>query len=108
MNLSFPGGASVNDGIKFTLHYITVDQIICLVSRLGKGALMVKFDLESAYHNVPVHLFNHFLLGMKWCTQYHIDLALPFKLQLAPFINDSDKVEWTLCILIRSRIPFII
>ena len=56
MNLSFPGGASVNDGIKFTLHYITVDQIICLVSRLGKGALMVKFDLESA--NTTMFLFT--------------------------------------------------
>ena len=34
------GGASVNDGIdqdKFTLHYITVDQVICLVSKVGMG-----------------------------------------------------------------------
>ena len=33
-------GASVNDGIdqdKFTLHYITVDQVICLVSKVGMG-----------------------------------------------------------------------
>ena len=37
---------------EFTLHYITVDQIIRLVSRLGKGALMAKFDVESAYCNV--------------------------------------------------------
>ena len=35
VDLSSPGGASVNDGInpvEFPLHYITVDQIICLVS----------------------------------------------------------------------------
>jgi len=35
VDLSSPGGASVNDGInpdEFTLHYITVDQIIRLVS----------------------------------------------------------------------------
>ena len=51
VDLSPPWGASVNDGIsadEFTLHYITVDQIIHSVSRLGKGALMAKFDVESA------------------------------------------------------------
>ena len=45
------GGASVNDGINpddFTLHYITVDQVIRLVSWFGKGALMAKFDVEAA------------------------------------------------------------
>ena len=66
--LVLPWGASVNDGInpvEFTLHYITVDQIIRLVSRLGKGALMAKFDVESAYRNVPVHPSDRYLLGMK-------------------------------------------
>ena len=43
--LVFPpggGGVSVNYGFssdKFTLHYITVDQIIRVVSRLGLGGL---------------------------------------------------------------------
>ena len=83
VDLSSPGGASVNDGIdpaEFTLHYITVDQIIRLVSGLGKGALMAKFDVESAYRNVPVHPSDRYLLGMKWRNQYYVDLALPFGL----------------------------
>ena len=57
VDLSSPGGASVNDGINpddFTLHYVTVDQVICLVSRFGKGALMAKFDVEAAYRNIAV------------------------------------------------------
>ena len=33
------------------------------MSRLGKGALMAKFDVESAYHNVPVHPSDCYLLG---------------------------------------------
>ena len=95
------GGASINDGIspdEFTLHYITVDQIIRLVSRLGKGALMAKFDSESAYCNVPVHPSNRYLLGMKWCNHYYVDLALPFGLRSAPFIFNAvaDMVEWIL------------
>ena len=68
VDLSSPAGSSVKDGIdphKFTLHYITVDQIICLVSQFGKGALMAKFDVESAYRNVPVHPTERYLLGMK-------------------------------------------
>ena len=76
VDLSSPWEASVNDGIsadEFTLHYITVDQIIRSVSRLGKGALMAKFDVESAYRNVPVHPSDHHLLGMKWRDQYYVD-----------------------------------
>ena len=71
VDLSSPSGASVHDGIsadEFTLHYITVDQIICSVSRLGKGALMAKFDVESAYRNVLVHPSDRHLLGMKCVT----------------------------------------
>ena len=98
VDLSSPSGASVNDGIsadEFTLHYITVDQIIRSVSRLGKGALMAKFDVESAYRNVPVHPSDRHLLGMKWRNQSYVDLALPFGLRSAPFIFNAiaDLVE---------------
>ena len=92
VDLSSPWGASVNDGIsadKFTLHYITVDQIIRSVSRLGKGALMAKFDVESTYRDVPVHPSDRHLLGMKWHNQYYVDLALPFGLRSAPFIFNA-------------------
>ena len=44
-----PGGASVNDEInpdEFTLHYLTIDQIICLVSRLGKGHSWLNLTLS--------------------------------------------------------------
>ena len=33
----------------------TVDKVIRLVSQFGQGALMAKFDVESAYRNVPIH-----------------------------------------------------
>ena len=101
VDLSSPGGASVNDGIdphEFTLHYITVDQVIRQVSKLGPGALMAKFDVEAAYRNVPVHPSHRMLLGMKWRDQFYVDLVLPFGLRSAPFIFNSiaDMVEWIL------------
>lgn len=92
VDLSSPGGASVNDGIehhKFTLHYITVDQVIRMVSRLGRGALMAKFDVEAAYRNIPVHPADRLLLGMKWGDSYYVDLTPPFGLRSAPYIFNA-------------------
>ena len=84
VDLSSPGGrggANVNDGIspdEFSLHYITVDKVIRLVSQFGRGALLAKFDVESAYCNVPIHSLDRYLLGMKWRHHFYVDLALPF------------------------------
>ena len=101
MDLSSPGGASVNDGInpdEFSLHYITVDKVIRLVFQFGRGALMAKFDVESAYRNVPIHPLDRYLLGIKWRHHFYVDLALPFGLRSAPYIFNSiaDLVEWIL------------
>ena len=101
VDLSSPTGCSVNDGIdpeEFTLHYITVDQVIQLVSQFGPGALMAKFDVKAAYRNVLVHPSDRYLLGMKWCNCYYVDLTLPFGLHSAPFIFNAiaDMVEWIL------------
>ena len=101
VDLSSPTGASVNDGINaedFALQYIKLDQIIGMVSRFGKGALMAKFDVESAYRNIPVSPKDRYLLGLKWRNKFYVDLALPFGLRSAPFIFNSvaDLVEWIL------------
>ena len=101
VDLSSPISSSVNDGIdpeEFTLHYITVDQVIQLVSQFGPGALMAKFDVKAAYRNVPVHPSDRYLLGMKWRNCYYVDLTLPFGLHSAPFIFNAiaDMVEWIL------------
>lgn len=100
-DLSSPLGCSVNDGIdseECSLQYIRIDDIVQMVARLGKGALMAKFDIESAYRNVPIHASDRRLLGMKWRSKYYIDLALPFGLRSAPFIFNSiaNAVEWIL------------
>ena len=101
VDLSSPGGASVNDGInpdEFTLHNTTVDQFIRMVSQFGQGALMAKFDVEAAYRNIAIHPSDRFLLGMKWRSKIHVDLALPFRLRSAPYIFNCvvELVEWIL------------
>ena len=77
------------DSHKFTLHYITVNQVIRMVSCLGRGALMAKFDVEAAYWKIPVHPAVRFLLGMKWRDSYYVDLTLPFGLCSAHYLFNA-------------------
>ena len=54
-DLSFPEGGSVNDGINPSLcsmAYITVDLAARAMS-LGKGSLLAKIDIKSAYRLIP-------------------------------------------------------
>ncbi|CAB4015845.1 Hypothetical predicted protein [Paramuricea clavata] len=99
LDLSSPHGRSVNDGIdpeQFSLQYIKFDEVVAMVTKLGWGALMAKFDVQSAYRNVAVLPSQHHLLGMKWRGKLYVDLALPFGLCSAPFIFNSiaDVIEW--------------
>ena len=89
----------MNDGInpdEFSLHYITVDQVIRMVSQFGKGALMAKFDVESAYRNIAIHPSDRFLLGIKWRSKFYADLAIPFGLLRPPYSFScvAELVEW--------------
>ena len=105
LDLSSPPDASVNDGIprdSYSFHYITVGDIIDGIMWYGRGTLMAKFDVESAYRNVAINPENHFLLGMQWRGWYFVDMALPFGLRSAPSIFNSiaDLLEW---ILVHNR-----
>lgn len=62
VNLSAPIGCSVNDGIESShcsLTYLTMDDIVRKVRECGREALMAKFDIKSAYRNVPIHPDEH-------------------------------------------------
>lgn len=38
---------------------------------------MAKVDVKSAYHNVPIHPADRYLLGMVWEGGLYVDTALP-------------------------------
>ena len=91
----------MNDGIPkppFTVQYVSVDAVIEGIMARGRGTLMAKFDVASAYRNVAIHPDDRPLLGMQWRGKYFVDLVLPFGLRSAPFIFTSiaDQVEWIL------------
>ena len=79
VDLSHPSGASINDGIErelCSLCYTSVDEAVQQVLRKGEDALLAKFDVESAYRNVPVHPEDRPLLGMSWREGLYVDTAL--------------------------------
>lgn len=75
---------------------MSVDDIIDGIMTYGRGTLMAKFDIESTYCIVLVHLDDRFLLAMLWRGHFFIDLALPFGLRSAPYIFSAvaDSLEW--------------
>ena len=87
VDLSAPPAFSVNDGTlaeECSLEYVSVDQAARLVSKCGRGALMAKIDLQSAYRHVLVHPKDQNLLGIEWGGKVYQDQALPFGLRSAP------------------------
>ena len=87
LDLSSPADHRVNDGIDATLsslQYSSVDYAVAMVRPIGRGTLLAKLDIKSAYCNIPVHLDDRWLLGLKWQGSAYVDTVLPFGLWSAP------------------------
>ncbi len=99
MDLSFPKGHSINDGVElelYSLSYTSVDRAVQRILRRGAGARLAKFDVEGAYRTVPVHPEDRHLLRMRWRGVLHIDTVLPFGMRSAPKIFNAiaDALLW--------------
>ena len=108
LDLSYPLGRSVNDGISrelSSLHYVSVDTAT-RVLELGAGALLAKVDIAQAYRNVPVHQDDRLMLGMNWKGRLFVDKVLPFGLRSAPkvftAIADEMGTSRTKCEVVHS------
>ena len=84
VDLSWPHGSSVNDGISkniylgelVNLHYASVEQVCQMVIRVGKGAHIYKRDLRHAYRQIPVDPRDYRYLGYFWNNNYYFDTVL--------------------------------
>ena len=99
VHLSSPSHRSVNDGIASdicSLSYVSMDTIFDRILQLGRGTLLAKVDIKSAYRVVPVHPDDRNLLGIRWEDRVLVDSALPFGLCSAPKIFNAvaDALEW--------------
>lgn len=76
-DLSSPSGHSVNDGIPrdlCSLQYASVDDAVRVLQHLGRGAQLIKLDIQDAYRIVPVHPSDYSLLGINW-NRGHISIG---------------------------------
>lgn len=100
VDLSYPEGKSVNDGIDpnlMSLNYASKGRRYHLaVGAVGSRCFDGQTGFKSAYRNVPVHPQDRFLLQMQWEGKVHIDATLLFRLRSAPkiFNTVANTIEW--------------
>ena len=99
MDLSYRVHCSVNDGIPRILcglSYITIDNAIQRILKLGTNTLLAKINVKYAFHLLPVHPADRHLLGMEWRKHIYIDTCLPFGLRSAPKLFNilADLLSW--------------
>ena len=98
-HLSFPEGASINDGIdaKFcSVQYTSFDRVTDMIYSLGTSALIAKRDLKSAYRIMPIRVEDFPLLGIKVDGKYFVDKFLPMGLSQSAFLFEkfSTFLQW--------------
>jgi hypothetical protein len=76
-HLSYPPSNSVNDYIDeqhTAVHYSSFDNAVSIVKKLGKGALIGKKDIKSAFRLLPCYPGDLDLLGLinafQWGAQF--------------------------------------
>ena len=86
-DLSCPEFFLVNDGILKeygTISYESLETAIQLVAQAGKGAVMMKRDLKSAFRHIPVSPHDYWLLIFEWNGKFYVNMFLSFGLRTAP------------------------
>ena len=93
VDLSYPPGCSINDGIprdtylgeELCLEYPSVDRMCDMLveSKKCNGGWMLKRDLARAYRQLKVDPGDYNLLCFKWDNSLFFDTCLPFGLRTA-------------------------
>ena len=104
MDLSFPKGLSINDGVlkdtylgtHFQMHYPSIDSIIWRLNELGPSAEIFKVDISRAFRHIRIDPGDIDLLGLQHRDKLYLDLSLPFGYRLGAFFFSkiSDAVRY--------------
>ena len=94
-HLSFPKGASGNDGLSSedsSVQYAT----ITFVKSVGKNCFLAKIDIKNAFRIIPVHPDDYPLLGIFWKGSFYYDKCMPMGCSSSCKIFEtfSTTVEW--------------
>lgn len=105
-HLSWPKGASVNDGIPDSEAHIAYKMFECAVDDLkqsGLGSLMAKLDLKDAFRHIPISPEDWHHMGFSWRRQLYYCIVLTFGLRSAPYIFNlfEEALHW----IIQCHVP---
>ena len=113
LDLSFPEGAAVNEGIQkdnylgntIDLSFPRVDDFVKLIKPKGKGCILFKQGLKWAYHQIPVDVGDVPLLGYQFEEKFDFDLYLSMGLRYAAFICQrvTNAIRY-MCLLVQIAI----
>ena len=94
LDLSFPIGRSVNDGIQkddylgfqAKLTFPSVDDFALRIYTLGKDCFMFKVDLSRYFRQLPLDPGDYSLIGYIIDGEFYFDKVLPMGLRSAPYV----------------------
>ena len=94
LELSFPIGQSVNDGIlkdnylgfKAQLRFPKVDDFALHIFTLGQGCMMFKIDLSRYFRQLPLDPGDYAMIGYIIDGEIYFDKVLPMGMRSAPYI----------------------
>ena len=112
LDLSFPPGRSVHDGIpkdtflgvQFHLTLPRSADFVNLILSHGPASFMYKKDLRRAYRQIPVDPKDYKFLCYKWRANYYFDLVLPFGLRSA--IMACQRTTTAIAYMFKSEFNF--
>ena len=85
-HLSYPSGNSLNDFIDPNLcsvQYTNFDEAVHMIQDLGRGCLLGKSDIKSAFRLLPVSVMDFDQLGFMFDGKFYFDKAMPFGCSIA-------------------------
>ena len=94
LDLSFPIGNSINDGMikdnylgfSAKLTFPKVDDFALRIYSLGKGCMMFKVDLSRYFRQLPLDPGDYSLIGYIIEGKIYFDKVLPMGMRTAPYI----------------------
>ena len=114
IDLSWPKGLSVNDGVSssvylnthFELKYPSIDLMVNHLNALGPAAKIFKVDINRAFRHVMIDLGDIELLGLRFRDKYYANLTLPFGFRLGSifFSKLSDSIRY---IMVHHGHPYL-
>ena len=94
LDLSYPKGRSVNDGIRkdrycgtpVKLSYPTIDTLAERIQKLGPGCKIWKIDLSRYFKQIPICPHDYSLVGVHWWGLLFFDQVMPMGLCSAAYV----------------------